>query len=83
MTTGSDNRVLCRLTMNHQSDREERKIQAERATRWGDWRQQKGGRWRDVGTERRRDKDSDQAGLEKTQRKAELMDRGINEWKNG
>lgn len=30
MTTGSDNRVLCRLTMNRQSDREERKIHVDK-----------------------------------------------------
>lgn len=38
---------------------------------------------RDVGTERRRDKNSDQGGLDKTQHKAELMDGGINERKDG
>lgn len=38
---------------------------------------------RDVGTERRRDKDSDQRGLGKTQRKAELMNGGTNERKDG
>lgn len=33
MTTGSDNRVLCCLTMNRQSDRKERKIHVDK---WGE-----------------------------------------------